>query len=431
MKMGVIILRNLKISRKLLFGFMAQLFLSVVIGVVAIVGVLMLNHQSTITMFDDVVHPMEFASKAAASINGARTQYRSVVIYSFYNNKEKAESAKAKFEDHLKDYVNAMENFSKEDSPPNLADIFEKMVDVYKNDYVKEFLPTAYETIEVAIADINVHANSAKIEKLMSDNSPVSQKLYDITTEAMNRYAEEAVAVDEKGTEMGNFVMLLLIIVFIVAVVFTLVIAFYISRIITNPIRAILSDAGEISAGNLNINNSYRSKDEVGQLSDAFGQIAATLNGLMDGMSKMAKDHDLGEIETKVDGSQFRGAYKDVAEGVNKMVFSHVDSLLLIINILNSIAKGQFEISVPQYPGKKAVLNQAIESIKNALTSVSAEVNSLTTAASNGALSKRVDAAKYEGDWATITGGLNNQPHGRCFRAGRGSWQGHAADVAR
>ena len=176
---------------------------------------------------------------------------------------------------------------------------------------------------------------------------------------------------------------------------------------IIKPIRTIAANAAEIANGNLNVNSVYNSDDEIGQLSDAFRRIVVTLNALIDNMSKMAKEHDNGNIDIKVDSEKFNGAYKEVAIGVNDMVHSYVNIILSLINILNDISDGHFEVNMEQFPGKKAILNKAIDGIKNSLKGVSSEIKSLAAAAADGALSQRADTSKYKGNWAGILENLN------------------------
>jgi len=80
----------------------------------------------------------------------------------------------------------------------------------------------------------------------------------------------------------------------LVAVLMGIVIAVWISTLITNPIKVLMADMTEVSNGNLNHQTVARSKDEVGLLAQTFGRMTAALRAAHEQeIQTKALEHDL------------------------------------------------------------------------------------------------------------------------------------------
>lgn len=73
-----------------------------------------------------------------------------------------------------------------------------------------------------------------------------------------------------------------MIISFTVAgVIFSILLGYFISRIIKKPISTIVAAAGEIADGNLDVNTHIDTKDEIGDLARAFDKMSKNINNVM------------------------------------------------------------------------------------------------------------------------------------------------------
>ncbi|HZE98816.1 MAG TPA: SpoIIE family protein phosphatase [Planctomycetota bacterium] len=80
----------------------------------------------------------------------------------------------------------------------------------------------------------------------------------------------------------------------LIAVAMGIGIAFWISTLITNPIKILMRDMNEVSSGNLNHQTVARSKDEVGMLAETFGRMTVALRAAHDQeLESKALEHDL------------------------------------------------------------------------------------------------------------------------------------------
>jgi len=186
-----------------------------------------------------------------------------------------------------------------------------------------------------------------------------------------------------------------------------MLIAFLITRAVTRPIKSVVRALGEVEKGQLAINVKTARKDEMGILAQSTQGVAKTLQALMLEMDGMAEAHDKGDIDVFINEKKFEGAYGDVAEKINYMVAYHIETQRMVMETVSAIANGSFDAQIKQFPGKKALLNEAIENMRTNIKNVSNEVDGMIQAAVNGQLSAEIDDTKYSGDWREIMAGLN------------------------
>lgn len=85
-----------------------------------------------------------------------------------------------------------------------------------------------------------------------------------------------------------------LIIGTIVAAILAIMVAYFITRMITRPINEVKNAAESMAAGNLNVEVTVRSKDEVGALSQAFNKMAESMNEVLTNISSSAEQVSAG-----------------------------------------------------------------------------------------------------------------------------------------
>ncbi|MEN8908199.1 MAG: methyl-accepting chemotaxis protein [Clostridiales bacterium] len=124
-------------------------------------------------------------------------------------------------------------------------------------------------------------------------------------------------------------------------------------------------------------------------------------------MNHMSEEHDLGDIDVKVDEKKFQGAYKEMALGVNNMVNGHISVNKKAMECIGEFGNGNFDAKIEKFPGKKVFINNTIETLRDNLKDVSSEIKILITASEEGKLNERGNISKFKGDWALIVKGLN------------------------
>jgi len=176
---------------------------------------------------------------------------------------------------------------------------------------------------------------------------------------------------------------------------------------VINPLNVAADYVDKISKGNIppKITDSYNG--DFNTIKNNLNQCIDALSGLVKDMNNMSNQHDLGDIDIKMDSSKFDGAYKLMAEGVNTMVFGHIAVKKKAMACVDEFGKGNFEAVLEKFPGKKVFINDIIEGIRNNLKEVTGDAKILVDAAIAGKLATRADVRKYKGDWFKLVNGIN------------------------
>ena len=148
-------------------------------------------------------------------------------------------------------------------------------------------------------------------------------------------------------------------------------------------------------------------RSENDKLLPAFVTMMGNLQRLIDEMTHMAEQHDAGDIDVVVSEEAFQGALQMMAQGVNGMVAGHIAVNEKAMACIAEFGHGNFDAQLEPFPGKKAFINETIESLRGNLRSVSDAIGRLTHAAQSGRLDTREDVSAFQGDWAVLVQGLN------------------------
>ncbi|MDX9945713.1 MAG: nitrate- and nitrite sensing domain-containing protein, partial [Azonexus sp.] len=132
------------------------------------------------------------------------------------------------------------------------------------------------------------------------------------------------------------------------------------------------------------------------------------LNGLINEMNTMSKEHDKGDIDVRIHENDFQGAYQTMAKGVNEMVFGHIAVKKKAMACVKAFGDGDMDAPLETFPGKKRFINDTIEQVRRNIKALVEDANSLSVAAVAGKLDTRADAARHLGDFRRIVQGVND-----------------------
>ena len=171
-------------------------------------------------------------------------------------------------------------------------------------------------------------------------------------------------------------------------------------------LNAVVAQADALGAGDLN-NHAFQASAEGKVLASAMLELRRMLQAFIDEMQNMSQQHDLGDIDVAMLSENFRGAYRDMAEGVNGMVSGHIDLNKKAMACVKEFGEGNFDAPLERFPGKKVFINDTVEQVRANLKRVAADTLMLADAASQGKLNVRADAAQHKGDYRKIVDGIN------------------------
>ena len=176
---------------------------------------------------------------------------------------------------------------------------------------------------------------------------------------------------------------------------------------VIGPLNVAADYVDKISKGNIpsKITDTYNG--DFNTIKNNLNTCIGSLLGIIESMNDMSKQHELGDIDVKIDVSKFQGAYKEMVTGINKMVFDHISVKKRAMGIFKEFGEGNFEANIDKLPGKKAFINEIIDQVRLNLKALISDAGKLADAAVKGQLATRADATKHKGDFRKIVEGVN------------------------
>ncbi|OLP46805.1 chemotaxis protein [Rhizobium oryziradicis] len=142
-------------------------------------------------------------------------------------------------------------------------------------------------------------------------------------------------------------------------------------------------------------------------INETIETLRANLKGLISDMKTMSIEHDKGDIDIFVPVEKFKGDFAVMAKGVNDMVSGHIAVKKKAMACIKELGEGNFDAPLEQFPGKKAFINETIETLRGNLQAITTELHRLIAASTAGKLSERGIPAHFVGDFAKVISGIN------------------------
>ncbi|HEY0562125.1 MAG TPA: methyl-accepting chemotaxis protein [Methylophilus sp.] len=147
-------------------------------------------------------------------------------------------------------------------------------------------------------------------------------------------------------------------------------------------------------------------------INDTIEKVRGNIKRFIADMNHMAKEHDAGDIDVRMNVANYNGAYAEMAQGVNSMVEGHIDLSKKSISVVKAFGAGDFEQPLESFPGKKAVINTAIESTRSNIKSFIAEMQRMAKAHDAGDIDVKISLEKFHGAYADMAAGVNDMVGG-------------------
>ena len=283
------LMKNIRVSFKLMGGFLITALLALVVGVVGYLGQRQTEHA--LIEVAEVRMPsilgLEILSEAQTAIMGA---IGTLLVPEILDSRERAEH---QFERIEASWVNANKGW----------EIYAPLPQVSEEEVLwKKFVPL-WETWRQQANQVVVLLRKGNREAALRENEGAvlagfleSEKILDELIELNVRVATEfekrALLDAEKNTFMISAVS-------IACVLFAVMFGIVLTRGINVPLSRVVTFADEVSNGNLNMTLDVRQKDEVGQLADAIRTMVSNLKERISEAARKSEEADRAAQEAQ------------------------------------------------------------------------------------------------------------------------------------
>ncbi|QRY80664.1 methyl-accepting chemotaxis protein [Pseudomonas sp. PDNC002] len=93
----------------------------------------------------------------------------------------------------------------------------------------------------------------------------------------------------------------------------------------------------------------------------------AQAEALEAGLIEMTRQHELGWIDEVIPVDKFAGRPARIAKGINDLVAAHIAVKMKVVATVTAYGKGDYSVEMDRLPGKKAMITEAIDGVRNSL----------------------------------------------------------------
>ncbi|KAG1647696.1 ABC transporter C family member 3 [Nymphon striatum] len=176
---------------------------------------------------------------------------------------------------------------------------------------------------------------------------------------------------------------------------------------VINPLNIAANYVDDISKGKIPAKITEDYSGDFSAIKNNLNQCIDSINTLISEMKHMSEQHDAGDTDVKIDEGKFQGAYQEMAQGVNAMVFGHIAVNKQAMACIKGFGEGDFDTPLEKFPGKKAFINETVEQVRRNLKALNEDAQMLAEAAHEGRVMVRADASRHSGDYRKIVEGMN------------------------
>ncbi|WP_340819158.1 methyl-accepting chemotaxis protein [Methanolobus sp. WCC4] len=181
---------------------------------------------------------------------------------------------------------------------------------------------------------------------------------------------------------------------------------------VISPLNVSAEYVDRISKGDIpeKITDDY--KGDFNEIKNNINQLIDELNMFTSEMSRMSREHDLGDIDVVIQEDKFNGVYADMARGVNDMVNGHISVKKKAMACVAEFSKGNFDAELEQFPGKKAFINETIEELRGNVKGFIHEMNNMSAQHEAGEIDVFIPVDRFEGAYYEMATGVNDMVKG-------------------
>lgn len=300
---------NLKISVKLLIGFVLIALIAGAIGVTGIVNINTINKADT-ELYEKNTAPLEQISNVQNAYNQTRIAMRDSILDKNANNSNK-------YMNTIKDNIEIMKSELDKFSLTLLSEEGKKLTQDLKN-AIGVYEPYINRLLELASSGKNDEAYSLMQGEGVQIAKTINDPIEALTTLKVQLAKQKA----DSNTSLANTSIISTTIFVVVGMALAIILGIFISRIISKPLNELVQAAGKISNGNLDVSIKVNSKDEIGTLALAFDTMATNINDVMSNINSASEQVASGSKQVSASSMALSQGATEQASSVEELTAS-------------------------------------------------------------------------------------------------------------
>ncbi|KHD35007.1 chemotaxis protein [Clostridium acetobutylicum] len=300
---------DMKISSKILVGFVVIIFISAVSGVFGILNLNKVNNSNTET-YEKMLVPTGELVSISNDFGTMRARVRDVVIETQMDKMDKFSSD---FNAASSDFDKVLESFSQTILTADGKTILSEIKDAKK-----EYVQYAQQVMELSKQNKNVEAMAIVRNQLTVAHDKLATSIKNVT-DMKKELAKEST---DQNSATAKTSIIETIILVILGAGFGVAMAVLTSRSIGNPMKKITEVSEKIADGELDVELKTDRKDEIGVLMNSFNKMVSNLNLVMSSMNTAADQVAIGSKQVSDSSIMLSQGSSDQASAVEELTSS-------------------------------------------------------------------------------------------------------------
>lgn len=349
-------LKNLKMSAKLILGFGIMVVISAIVMVIAIVNLQRVGGL-TDKLYQNPFTVSTQSIKLQSELESMGREIRGMVLYQDTSYGDSTLSAVSRARDNL--------NIVKK----RFLGDQQMITDMYQTlDEIEIIAKEVKQLVADGKIDEATQKLSDEFKVIIESGLESSQSIVDVALSNALKFNNSAGATLKNATIM-------LIILLVVMVVFCVVIATKLSRSISRPVSQITEAAEKLAAGTLDIDIAYQAKDELGILAQAFREMSIDLKSVIKDVDLQLGAMSRGDF-TVSPQAEYIGEYASIKSAIVNISESLSHTLNQINQSADQVSSGSFQVSSGSQDLSQGATEQAgsVEELAATINEISSQV---------------------------------------------------------
>lgn len=237
----------------------------------------------------------------------------------------------------------------------------------------------ALDDIEMTADGVQKLVVSGEFDKAVQMLSTESRAIIDSgidTSQGIVDFAlDKALEFNDNASATLKSTTILLVILLVAMVVLCVVIAAALSRSISRPVAQITGAAEKLAAGTLNIDIAYQAKDELGTLAEAFRRMSSSLIAVIKDVDQQLAAMGQGDF-TVSPQAEYIGDYASIKNAIINISQSLSNTLNQINQSADQVSSGSYQVSSGSQALSQGATEQAssVEELAASINEISSQV---------------------------------------------------------
>lgn len=347
---------NLKISAKLLTGFILVAVLAGVVGIVGYVNIQSMKN-SDLSLYNDNTVPI-------SELSTVIQQYQRIRIYALCTilntDKSANDDYAKKIETCKKDMLDNLETFNKTIDDDNVRKEYATSSSLIND----KFLPYIDDVMSLALENKDDQA----FQLVNTTGNDINQLLQNSIDNLFKYEVELAGKTSQQNVETAEFSTIMMLGFAIAAILLAVALGIFISRLISKPVKELVTVADKLSLGDIKVSVEATTKDELGSLMNSFSKMIDNIRSQALTVEKIAS----GDMTIAVTA---RSEHDVLGIKLSEMVKTNNEVLGNINSAAEQVASGARQVSQSSMMLSQGSTEQAssVEEITSSMTQVAAQ----------------------------------------------------------